>query len=626
MRTERIAIEAQADFTPDLSPTEGPVGEALAPLLLRRTRLLLWLMFFIGLGFTAIELLLAPALGPHTMVKFCGLTSMALVLFTLHRPWGVKHVYGFSVTVVVCAYIATALSAIVSPSHEYATSSTLFVAAALTTATLLPWGAWAQLLTMVTATLCLGANILSADGSLAVAESDPGVAVLLAFASSVAIAREMHRSRGEAIRHYHFRRHAEREVRALNASLEARVLHRTSELLEANEKLAAEIGAKEKMAEALVASQQRLLDVVDHSTALITLKDTEGRYLLVNREFERIAGVDRERTIGRTDEELFGTERAAALRERQRQVLAGEGPHSFDDELRLADGARSFFTVAFPLHGLDGRPYGLGTISTDITRLRRAEETARAHQEDLAHVQRLHLVNQMAALLAHEIHQPLGAIANYAQGGVHRLRDRRVELSELLPVLEKIAAEALRAGGILRGVRRLVGRQASVLEPVDVNAAVNDAIHVLELSARRNHVRLEMAVTSTQPFIIADKTQVEQVLVNLLLNGIDAASGTAGARQVQVDTQIEDGAVAITVSDNGPGIPPEAADKLFTPFYTTKAHGLGMGLAISRSIVEAHGGALSHTSNAMGGAAFRIAFPLAAGGAVHGATELRPRS
>src|SRR6185369_5054208 len=115
--------------------------------------------------------------------------------------------------------------------------------------------------------------------------------------------------------------------------------------------------------------------------------------------------------------------------------------------------------------------------STDITRLRRAEEQARTHQEDLAHVQRLHLVNQMAAVLAHEIHQPLGAIANYAQGAVHRLRDRNVEMSELLPVIEKIAAEALRAGGILRGVRRLVTRQTSPLEAVDVNAAVAEAIH-----------------------------------------------------------------------------------------------------------------------------------------------------
>src|SRR6185503_17589780 len=116
MRRERIAVETRADFTPDAAAlTDDPVGDALAPLLLWRTRLLLWLMFGVGIGFTMIELLIAPELGPHTVVKFCGLTSMALVLFTLQRPWGIRHVHGFSVTVVMSAYAATAFSAILSP-------------------------------------------------------------------------------------------------------------------------------------------------------------------------------------------------------------------------------------------------------------------------------------------------------------------------------------------------------------------------------------------------------------------------------------------------------------------------------------------------------------------------------
>jgi signal transduction histidine kinase len=483
MQGERASADPRRD-----SDHDGPDSESdLRALLLRRMRLVLWLMLAIGVGFTALELLLAPALGPHTVVKAFGLTAIMSSLILLHRPWGAAHVYGLSLLIISSAYAATALSAALSPSHEYLTTSTLFVCASLVTATLLPWGTWPQVLTVVVGLVSLAANVLWSDGTLDAADSDPGAAVVLALAASIAVAREMHRSRADAQHQDHLRRQAETEIRTLNATLERRVRDRTAELAAANLQLEAEIEERQRIADAL-----------------------------------------------------------------------------------------------------------------------------RQRQDDLAHVQRLHVVNQMAALLAHEIHQPIGAIANYAQGAVHRLRAGSAPAPEILPVLEKIAAEALRAGGILRGVRRLVTDQSAPSEPIDVNDAVADAARMLEFQARRHGVELHVVATATRPFVTADRSQIEQVLVNLMLNGIDAVAGGAGSRVVHVDTAVEGEDAAITVSDTGPGIPPDTAAKLFKPFFTTKAHGLGMGLAISRSIVEAHGGELSLSSPPQGGAAFRITLPLAA--------------
>lgn len=613
MRPDHPAREWSADASAlRNAPAAIQLAEATAPLLVRRTRLLMWLMLVTGIGFTSVELLTAPALGPHTVVKGFGLLAMSTGLLILYRPAAIAHIRGLALLAVSGGYFATALSGALSPSREYATSSTLFVAASLTTATLLPWGAGAQAISVIVGAICLAMSVLWADGTLSLAPTDPEVAVALSFAASVAVAHEMQSSRRSALRLDLLRRRAEAEVLGLNASLEQRVVDRTADLSRINARLQDEIQERRRISDALSESRQRLVDVVDHSSALISLKDTAGRYLLVNREFERVLRTPRQSTIGRNDLQVFGSDRGAAESTRDRDVLAADKPLSFDDELAAPDGPCPYVTVKFPLRNAEGKAYGVGTISTDIARLRRAEAQARQHQEELAHVQRLHLVNQMAAVLAHEIHQPLGAIANYAQGGAHRVRAGNADMAELLPVLDKISAEALRAGGILRGVRGLMAKQHAAAEGVDVNAMVTDAARMLELQARRHDVELHIATTPSRPYVIADKTQIEQVLVNLVLNGIDAAASVAGERQVAVDTEVKETTVAITVRDSGPGVAGEARRRLFSPFFTTKTHGLGMGLAISRSIVEAHGGKLTLDADTGGGAVFRVALPLAA--------------
>lgn len=242
--------------------------------------------------------------------------------------------------------------------------------------------------------------------------------------------------------------------------------------------------------------------------------------------------------------------------------------------------------------------------------LERAHEAGRQHQAELAHVLRLHTMGEMAATLAHEINQPLCAITNYAQGGVQRLRSGNSDPEGLRDAFERIAREGLRAAQVLRGIRKLVQRETSVTPDVDVNALAVEALQVLEPQARRYGVVVRLERGSALPPVHADGTQIEQVMLNLMLNGVEAAALAKGARrEVVVVTTAQGDAIEVAISDTGGGLAPAVRDRLFTPFVSTKARGLGLGLAISRSIVESHGGRLWATPRPGTGMTFRFSIP-----------------
>jgi C4-dicarboxylate-specific signal transduction histidine kinase len=252
-------------------------------------------------------------------------------------------------------------------------------------------------------------------------------------------------------------------------------------------------------------------------------------------------------------------------------------------------------------------------MSTDITALKQLEESLRQHQDELAHVLRRHTVEQMAAAVTHEINQPISAITNWAQGGVRRLRDGTIDSVLLLDVFEKINAEGLRAGEILRSIRNLIRRDGGAETAVDLRALADEAVRVLGPQARRHGVTVRLESGEALPPVTGNATQIEQVMVNLILNGVQAvAADCAGRREVVVAATRTSDAVEVAVSDSGGGIKSDMASQLFSPFVTTKANGLGLGLAISRTIVENHGGRLWATSTPQAGATFRFSLPLAA--------------
>jgi PAS domain S-box-containing protein len=531
----------------------------------------------------------------------------------LRRRWAEVWAWPLTIAVIAFAYLFVAAAGLASPSGEYVTTTILFVGASLVTATLLPWGFGPQCFTVLWGAAILAAVILWTDGSLAALATDPGAVVLMGFVLSTVIAREFERYRSAHRHELEERRRAEAEVRELNVTLEGRVRDRTAALEQLNDRLAVVIAERKRVNDALRASEQLLADTVDHSSAIVSLKDIDGCYLLVNREFERLFGQERNAVTGRCDDNLFPPDLAALLVAHDREVLATGLPQSFEQELPAGDGTRQYICVKFPLHGADGTPYGVGSMSTDITELKHLEETLRQHQDELAHVLRRHTMEEMASAVAHEINQPICAITSWAQGGMRRLRAGTIDSATLLDVFGKISAEGLRAGQILRAIRSLIRRDSGEETAVDLRALADEALRVLGPQARQYGVTVRLESGEALPPVSGNATQIEQVMVNLILNGVQAvAADCPPRREVVVAARRTSDAVEVAVSDSGRGISADMASQLFSPFVTTKANGLGLGLAISRTIVENHGGRLWATSPPEGGATFCFSLPLAA--------------
>jgi len=253
----------------------------------------------------------------------------------------------------------------------------------------------------------------------------------------------------------------------------------------------------------------------------------------------------------------------------------------------------------------------VGTIH-DVTERRQTEDEARQLQERLTHFSRLSTMGEMAAGLAHEINQPLSAIATYAQACQRFLKSPHRDDADILESLEQINAQALRAGEVIRRLRNFVKNREVTREPVDCNRLLDDLRTLAETDARLHNVKLRIEAEPGLPTVYADPIQLQQVVLNLVRNAIDAMSEAPETRrEVLLSTRrLPDGEIEIVVSDYGTGLAPEAAEHLFNPFFTTKAGGTGLGLAISRSIVRAHGGRLWHTPNEGVGARFHFTLPV----------------
>src|SRR4030095_13327782 len=257
--------------------------------------------------------------------------------------------------------------------------------------------------------------------------------------------------------------------------------------------------------------QRRLRDVLDHAMAAIYLRDADGHYLLVNRRWEAVSGLRAEEVIGERIDEIMPSDVVEALRVHDRQVLESGTSMQFEETIPQADGPHAYVSVKFPQFDRTGRPVGLWGISTDITELKRAEEQARQHQAELAHVLRVGTMGEMAAGLAHEINQPLGAVANYAQGSVRRLRDGSMQLEDVLPIMEAIAREALRAGEIIRRVRAVVRKEPSEQKPVDLNALVHAAARFVDSEAHQHGIQVQPHLAPQLPPVVCNRVQIEQV-------------------------------------------------------------------------------------------------------------------
>jgi two-component system, LuxR family, sensor kinase FixL len=248
----------------------------------------------------------------------------------------------------------------------------------------------------------------------------------------------------------------------------------------------------------------------------------------------------------------------------------------------------------------------------DLTERQRFEKRAQDLQAELLHVSRLSAMGQMAAAIAHELNQPLTAVTNFA-AAAERLLENKVDVPrKALEFIAKAGAQAERAGQIIRRLRRFVERGEIQIRPEPVAAVLEEGVALALIGLKDTGVRTELNLAHDLPEVAMDRVQIQQVVINLVRNAIEAMQGGSRRELTIRATRVEDNKVAISVIDTGSGIAPEVAEQLFQPFVTTKSQGMGVGLSISRSIVEAHGGSMSAAANPQGGTIFRFTLRLSA--------------
>jgi PAS domain S-box-containing protein len=292
-----------------------------------------------------------------------------------------------------------------------------------------------------------------------------------------------------------------------------------------------------------------------------------------------------------------------------------EGSH-FDVEFRivLPDGAIKYVrSTGHPVRNISGDLLEYVGTSIDVTERKRADEERerlRQAQADLAHVNRVTTMGELTASLAHEVNQPIAAAITNANTCMRWLAADTPNLEEARAAALRIVKDGTRAAEIIKRVRLLFRKGSPQRELVDLNEVVRDMIVLLRGEATRYNISVRTQLAADLPPVLGDRVQLQQVLMNLMLNGMDAMKDVDGTRELGIRSQqAENEQVLVTVCDTGVGLPHQQADQIFNAFFTTKSHGTGMGLRISRSIVESHGGRLWAAENSPRGASFYVTLP-----------------
>ena len=359
-------------------------------------------------------------------------------------------------------------------------------------------------------------------------------------------------------------------------------------------------------------------------------RDLQGRITYVNPAFCQMVGFSPEELMGHaTPAPYWPPELAHEYQKRQEVRLAGQHApprEGFESVFMRKDGSRfPVLIIEAPLINAHGAQTGWMSAFLDISEQRRIEEISRASQERLQATARLATVGEMASLLSHELNQPLAAIASYATGSMNLLKSDEDTRSEIQVAMRRIAEQAERAGKVIKSVHDFVRRRDKEREPVAPEALIDAIMPLVGLQARKLGVLVETRVQDGLPAVLCDRTMVEQVLLNLARNAMQAMD-LAATREPSLVIQVrraiavgpasaDKGWLEFSVADCGPGIPEEVQQQLFTPFFTTKAEGMGLGLSLCRTVVEQHGGFLGFEPQLPQGTIFVFTLPVHPGNA-----------
>jgi two-component system sensor kinase FixL len=374
-----------------------------------------------------------------------------------------------------------------------------------------------------------------------------------------------------------------------------------------------DITDRSRIQDQLKQAEEELRLTVQHAPIGMATLDLEGHILNVNQSLCTMLGFEEAQLLGLAMREIIHPDDRAVAATLLQRLLGGEIEYArHEKRYKRRDGSLMFGIVRYSLiRNSRGRPLMFVAQIVDRTEQIQAELEVRQHRERLAQVSRLGTMGEMAAGIAHELNQPLTAIANYAQACQRMIDADAIERAELKEILGKVSGQARRAGHVIEGLRSFVKKRAVSRKPTDMARVIRDVMMLAELDGRAHGVSITSDTQEDLPPVQADPIQLQQVILNLVRNAVDAmADDDDRDRGVTVTTRLEaPDEICVSVEDHGSGIDESVASRLFDPFFTTKADGMGMGLALSRSIVEAHGGRLSFTHNPSGGTIFKMTLP-----------------
>ena len=390
--------------------------------------------------------------------------------------------------------------------------------------------------------------------------------------------------------------------------LEGVVRQQADELKVKNGQLRSGI-AKQVRSEEQIYIRTKAMEATAEGIFIIDAQKPHFPVVYANQSFQKMTGYGKREILGQNYFSLYGADADHRIINEIKQTIH-RGKAFYGEMLSFQKNGKKYWNLLriAPVRDSRGAATHYVGIQTDVTLMREKELELDEQREELLHVTRVGKLAEFVSSLAHEISQPLTAILSYAQAAQRMLAGRDPKLQE---ILQYIVDDDQRAAGVIQRLRALLKKSSSETKPLDINALINDTVILIATDATVRNIFLKLELESELPLVLGDRIQLQQVLLNLISNSFDALESNLSPREILISTSRKDAdTVIVAVRDSGCGIPAHNMPKLFTHFFTSKPDGLGMGLSISRSIVESHGGRLDVKNNPDCGATFYFTIPV----------------
>ena len=410
------------------------------------------------------------------------------------------------------------------------------------------------------------------------------------------------------------RKQVESDLKAAHDELEQRVKDRTRHLEKVNQLLEIEIEHRIKAQEILDKERDFISLLLDTVGALVCVLDDEGKIVLFNRACEEITGYTYDEVIGKFVWDLFIIdEEIEAVKKVIEDLQSGQYPSRYENYWLTKSGERRMIVWSNTvLRNEDGKVQNVIGTGIDITEKRKIEEKEKQRVLELAHVSRLSTMGEMATQIAHELNQPLSAITTYSDACLYMLKSNSHETTDIVSALNGIKLQAHRSGEIIRGLRNFVKKGELNESTTNINELIHAAMNLATSEIKNNKIDITFSLDDELPLVVTERILIEQVVLNLVRNAIDAMTeNDSMVRELHIQTALNnEQKIEVKIMDTGPGLKPDQIENIFNTFVTTKKNGIGMGLPISRTIIEAHGGTLMAEYGRKTGASFVFTLPL----------------